>query len=284
MDRLSVLIGDCVEDGSVYEESTWPFRVERIITTPREREPFNFAATMNRLWQIAKNEYVVLLNDDLVIRNADWLIALMTFAVSEDIGGVGARLLYPDDTIQHVGMPGGVFGPCTHAFVGRLASLRSYQNWAEVHREWSMVTGAVFAVRRDVLRKVLGFDQRFSLDFNDVDLCLRLRLLGYRIVYTPFAEMTHYEGASRRGRVSAAEEVALFLERWQDLLKDDPAYHPRLTRSSPDVMPMPSGNDWWVPGHNARAGTATWQAVRKFFARGSGKLTRLLKLDQATIR
>jgi GT2 family glycosyltransferase len=208
----------------------------------------------------------------------------MTFAVSEDVGGVGARLLYPNDTIQHAGMPGGVFGTCTHAFIGRPAALRTYQNWAEVHREWSMVTGAVFAVRKDVLRRVLGFDERFSLDFNDVDLCLRLRVLGYRIIYTPFAELTHYERASRQA-ISAAEEVAQFIERWQDLLKDDPAYHPRLTRSSSDVAPVRSGNDWWViPDYKARAGRPTWQTVRKLFARGSRKLIRLLKLDQATIR
>jgi hypothetical protein len=285
MERLSVLIGDHVEDGSIYKNCKWPFRVERVVTTPPEGEPFNFAAKINRLWQMAKTEYLVLLNDDLVVRNPDWLRALMTFAVDEDVGGVGARLLYPNETIQHAGMPAGVLGPCTHAFIGRPAALRTYQNWAEVHREWSTVTGAVFAVRKDVLRKVQGFDQTFPLDFNDVDLCLRLRLFGYRIVYTPFAEFTHYEGASRQGMVSSGEQVALFFERWQDLLQDDPAYHPRLTRSSSDVIPVRSGNDWWlVPDNFTSAGKATWHAVKRLFARGSRKMIRLLKSAQVTIR
>jgi GT2 family glycosyltransferase len=186
------------------------------------------------------------MNDDMIIRNTDWLHALMTFAVSEEVGGVGARLLYPDDTIQHVGMPGGLYGLCDHAFRGRPASLRSYQNWAEVHREWSMVTGAVFATRKTVLQQVNGFDEKFPLDFNDVDLCLKLRLLGYRIVYTPFAELIHYERASLSAMRNPAETTALFMERWHELVKDDPAYHPRLTRSTPDIAPISGGNEWWA--------------------------------------
>jgi len=247
LDRLTVLIGDDVEDGNLYKARRWPFRLHRIVTSRPDGEAFNYAIKMNRLWPTARTEHLVFMNDDLVARNADWLVALMTFAVNEDIGGVGARLLYPNDTIQHVGMPAGVLGPCTHAFVGRPAAMRSYQNWAEVHREWSIVTGAVFATRRSLLEKTGGFDERFSLDFNDVDLCLRLRLLGYRIVYAPVAEFTHYESASRRRTTYSVEQIALFMERWQDLLKDDPAYHPRLTRSSPDIAPVRTHADWWVP-------------------------------------
>jgi GT2 family glycosyltransferase len=200
---------------------------------------------MNRLWRMARSEYLVLMNDDLVIRRADWLLALMTFAVNEEVGGVGARLLYPNNTIEHGGMCLGVQGPCAHAFIGRPEALRTYQNWAEVHREWSTVTGAVFGVRKRVLQQVNGFDEHFSLDYNDVDLCLRLRLLGYRIVYTPFAEFTHYQCASRSGMVYPPEETALFLERWKDFLSDDPAYHPRLIHSS-DITPLRSGTDWWA--------------------------------------
>lgn len=246
MDRLSVLVGDDVEDGRIYEGSRWPFQIERVVTAQPDGEAFNYAIKINRLWRMARSEYLVLMNDDLIIRRPDWLQALMTFAANEEVGGVGARLLYPDNRIQHVGMPAGVLGPCTHAFIGQPATSRTYQNWAEIHREWSIVTGAVFATRRDVLQRVSGFDENFPLNFNDVDLCLRLRLLGYRIVYTPFAEFTHYESASRAGMVTQAEEIALFMERWQDVLRDDPAYHPRLTRSSPDIVPLRSGTDWWV--------------------------------------
>ena len=188
MDRLSVLIGDDVEGGSRYQRMDWPFPLERVWTSRREGEPFNYATKMNWLWRLARSEYLVLLNDDIIVRGGEWLRALMTFALSEEVGGVGARLLYPTDTIQHVGVAAGVFGTWTHAFIGRPALLGSYQNWAEVHREWSIVTGAVFATRKSVLEQANGFDEMFSLDYNDVDLCLRLRLLGYRIIYTPFAE------------------------------------------------------------------------------------------------
>jgi O-antigen biosynthesis protein len=246
MDRLSVLVGDDAEDGSTYGRRDWPFRLTRIHTSRTGGGTFNYSAKMNNLWRMAVTEHLVLMNDDLIARSAGWLRALMTFATNEEIGGVGARLLYPDDTIQHVGMPGGLLGLCEHAFRRQPASLRSYQNWAEVHREWSMVTGAVFATRKNVLEQVNGFDERFFLDYNDADMCLRLRLLGYRIVYTPFAEFTHYESVSRSGMVCSAEQTALFMERWRDLLVDDPAYHPRLTRSSQDIAPLRSGTDWWV--------------------------------------
>jgi len=261
MDRLCVLVGDDVVNGRPYETRHWPFQLERTITTRSEGEGFNYAAKMNHLWPRAASEYVVFMNDDLVVQSPDWLLALMTFAVNEEIGGVGARLLYPDNTIQHVGMPAGVFGAPMHIFRHRPASLRSYQNWAEVHREWSMVTGAVFATRKSVLRRANGFDEQFSLDFTDVDLCLRLRLLGYRIVYTPFAELVHFESASRAGMYPPARDIALFMERWRDLLRDDPAYHPRLTRQSHDSVPTRIGNEWWAaPASTAEiTGTAMLQ-------------------------
>jgi O-antigen biosynthesis protein len=245
MERLSVLVGDDEKDGSIYEMRPWPFRLERIVTNRQSGEPFNYAAKMNRLWRMARDEYLVLMNDDLVVRNPEWLLALMTFATSEEIGGVGARLLYPDDRIQHVGVPAGVFESCTHAFVGRPVSQRSYQNWAEVHREWSIVTGAVFAVRKSVLHRINGFDETFALDYNDVDMCLRLRLLGYRVVYTPYAEFTHFESASRTGMDTPGDQLALFIERWRDFIMDDPAYHPGLTRTSSDIVPVRRGYNWW---------------------------------------
>jgi len=161
------------------------------------------------------------------------------------VGGVGARLLFPNDAIQHAGMAAGVLGPCTHVFTSMPALKPTYQNWALVHREWSMVTGAVFATRRSVLAEVNGFDERFSLNYNDVDLCLRLRLLGYKIIYTPHAELTHFESASRGKESSPAIQTALFMEKWQDFLRDDPAYHPRLTRDTPDVHPVLRAAEWW---------------------------------------
>jgi hypothetical protein len=108
-----------------------------------------------------------------------------------------------------------------------------------------MVTGAVFATRRSVLASVAGFDERFNLEYNDMDLCLRLRLLGYRIVYTPFAEFIHYEKSSRGEALPDGGEVALFLKRWKELLNNDPAFHPQFERYNLNITPSYRPNPWY---------------------------------------
>jgi O-antigen biosynthesis protein len=238
-EKISVVIGDDVEADAIYQRDRWPFTVKRIITRPAPGQPFNYARKMNTLWRAAESNLLVLMNDDMVVRTPDWLEALFTFALEEDVGGVGARLLFPDDRIQHAGMVGGLFGGCAHPWFGKPAGEDTYGNWADVHRDWSVVTGAVFATRKSVLEAANGFDERFSLEFNDVDLCLRLKMLGYRIVYTPHAELTHYEKSSRGDRLPPGEEVALFLKRWRDFINDDPAYNPQLAMNTFEVRPKP---------------------------------------------
>ncbi|MDB5445130.1 MAG: hypothetical protein JWQ97_447, partial [Phenylobacterium sp.] len=238
MDRLVALIGDDSAEAGALASGRWPFEVRRVPTPRPAGAPFDYAAKMNQLWRMAETEHLVLMNDDVAVRSPDWLKALMTFAMDRDVGGVGARLLFPDDRVQHAGVIGGLFGSAVHGWFGLPAEAPTYQDWTLVQREWSMVTGAVFATRRAVMEAANGFDPRFTLEFNDVDLCLRLRLLGHRIVYTPFAEMTHREKASRGETLPAAQEVALFLNRWRELLADDPAYHPALTRDRPSPEPI----------------------------------------------
>jgi len=241
MDRLSVLIGDDSPDAAALAGAR-PFAVTRVPTPRAADEPFNYAAKMNRLWRMAGTEHLVLLNDDVQVRSPGWLKALMTFAIDRDVGGVGARLLFPDGRLQHAGIIGGLCGGAAHGWFGLPAEAATYQDWPLIHREWSMVTGAVFATRKAAMEAVNGFDERFTLEFNDIDLCLRLRLLGMRIVYTPFAELSHREKASRGEALPAAEEVALFLNRWRDLLADDPAYHPALARDRTTPEPI-DGSD-----------------------------------------
>ena len=238
VDRLKVIVGDDSDQAETFAAGRWPFAVERIATRRPDGEPFNYAAKMNRLWRAAATEHLVLMNDDVRVIAPGWLKALMTFAMDGGVGGVGARLLFPDGRLQHAGIPGGPFGAVAHAWLGQSADMPTYQDWAVVHRDWSMVTGAVFATRRAVMEAVNGFDERFTLEFNDIDLCLRIRLLDYRIVYTPFAELTHREKASRGETLPAGEEVALFLNRWRAWLQEDPAYHPGLSRDSYAVQPV----------------------------------------------
>ncbi|GEK97477.1 glycosyltransferase family 2 protein [Gluconobacter kanchanaburiensis] len=244
-DRMKVLVGDDLEDGSIYAENEYSFEFQRIVTHRAETQNFNYASKMNALWKAVDGEYIVFLNDDIQVRSPGWLHALMTFAVDKSVGGVGARLLYPDGRLQHVGMPGGAYGPCTHVFIGMQSDEKTYQDWAIVQREWSMVTGAVFATRRSTLEQLDGFDESFPLDYNDVDLCLRMRLVGLRVVYTPYSELIHFESATRGRKFPAAEYTAIFYEKWKSYICDDPSYHPHLSRNSPLISPNFNTNDWW---------------------------------------
>ena len=245
MQSIKVLIGDDIPDDSIYSGRIFPFDIRRIDTRRSSDAPFSYAAKMNSLWRQAITDYIVFINDDVLVRDAGWLRALMTFAMEDDVGGVGARLLFGDGRLQHAGIAGGLCGSCVHAWIFAPAHERTYNDWALVHREWSMVTGAVFATRREVLEQVNGFDERFSLEYNDVDLCLRMRLHGYKIVYTPFAEMIHYERASRGGALPRADQVAMFLKRWEEVLKSDPAFNPGFDMSNVYVDPAHMRQVWF---------------------------------------
>lgn len=244
MDRLHVLVGDDVAGGPAWTRRKWPFALTRIETPRAPGESFNYAAKMNRLWRAVETEQIVFVNDDCLPRGPQWLKALLSFAVEQDVGGVGARLLYDDGRLQHAGLaPHGE--AAAHLWIFRDKAEGTYQDWALVQREWSMVTGAVFATRRSVLEEVDGFEERFSLEFNDTDLCLRIRARGYRIVYTPLAELTHSEKGSRGERLPPGEDMALFLSRWRRWFDNDPSWHPRLRRDSLEVRPMILP-DWYL--------------------------------------
>ena len=244
MDRLHVMIGDDIAGQPTSARREWPFALTRIETMRAPDEPFNYAAKMNRLWRAVETEQIVFVNDDCLPRDPHWLRALMSFAVEQNVGGVGARLFYDDGRLQHAGLaPHGE--QAAHLWIFRDKAEGTYQNWALVQREWSMVTGAVFATRRSVLEEVDGFEERFSLEFNDTDLCLRIRSRGYRIVYTPLAELTHSEKASRGERLPPGDDMALFLSRWRDWFDNDPSWHPRLRRDSLEVRPM-AVPDWYL--------------------------------------
>jgi glycosyltransferase involved in cell wall biosynthesis len=244
MDKLTLLIGDDVSGQPAWAGKAWPFTLRRIETTRPAGTPFNYAAKMNQLWRAADTEHIVLLNDDCHPTNPDWLRALISFTVDHSVGGVGARLLYDDGRLQHAGLVP-YMSAAAHAWLFRRETEGTYQDWALVQREWSMVTGAVFATRRSVLEEVDGFEERFSLEFNDTDLCLRIRALGYRIVCTPMAEMVHSEKASRGERLPPGDDMALFLSRWRSWFDTDPAWHPKLRRDTLEVQPL-IAPDWYL--------------------------------------
>jgi hypothetical protein len=243
-DRLSVIVGDDIADDAL--RARWPFELRRGVSEQSGGAALNFAAKMNRLWRFAQSEYVVMMDDDVAPRGSGWLQALMTFAMDPGVGGVGARLLGPDGRIQHAGVAGGVMGPYVRIFAGQPGSEPTYCGWGEVHREWSMVTGGVFATRKTLLERMNGYDERFQHAFSDVDLCLRMRQLGLRIVYTPFAEFARLGDASWRSGRASPLELANFLERWRGFLTEDPAYHPALPKDASWVRPTELSDAWWL--------------------------------------
>jgi len=245
MDRVTVIVGDDIVGEPDWAVQRWPFKLRRIETPRASGEPFNYSKKMNQLWREAEDEQIIFLNDDALPTTPGWLAALLGFAVDDSVGGVGARLYYDDGSLQHVGM----FPACrtiVHAWLGWPADAKTYNDWAIAQREWSAVTGAVFATRRSILEQTNGFDERFSLEFNDVDLCLRIRNLGYRIVCNPDAEFHHSEKASRGETVPPGAEIALFLSRWAHWLDIDPASHPGFSRTRLDLVAEPKPEAWYM--------------------------------------
>jgi hypothetical protein len=245
MDRLTVIVGDDLTEQPDWARKPWPFKFRWLATPRATHEPFNYAAKMNRLWREAVDEQIIFMNDDVLPHGADWLTALVGFAMDETIGGVGPLLYYEDGSIQHAGVIPYSW-TVGHVWFAWPADAKTYQNWAITQREYSMITGAIFATRRAVLERVNGFDERFSLEYNDIDLCLRMRNLGYRIVFNPDAQITHTEKASRGNAVPPGADVALFRSRWSRWLDNDPASHPRFDHQRIDLVPVPEADAWYL--------------------------------------
>src|SRR5262249_45487292 len=198
--------------------------------------PFNFAAKLNFVARHATGEHLLLLNDDTEVISGEWMRAMLEFSQQPEIGAVGAKLVFPDHRIQHVGVVVGIGGGACHVFSGLPQDTPGYYGGAWIVRNYSAVTGACCMTRREIFEALGGFDERFATDFNDVDYCLRVRAAGYRVVYTPYATLYHYEGATfgSRERAVNPQEVRLMSERWAGVIAHDPYYNPNLTRTALD--------------------------------------------------
>ena len=206
--------------------------------------PFNFSAINNFAVEQTQCSWLLFLNNDVEIIDGDWLRAMVEHVQRPEVGAVGARLLYPDDTIQHAGVVLGVGGIAQHAFRGFPAEDPGVNRQLQVTRNYSSVTGACLMTRREVFEEVGGFDeQRLPVTFNDVDICLKMHRAGYLIVYTPFAQLYHHESATRRRSIEALE-TDVMRERWPDFLERDPFYNPNLSRERADFslgkLPSPA--------------------------------------------
>jgi O-antigen biosynthesis protein len=207
----------------------------------RDDRPFNYSALNNAAVAAASGEVVVLLNDDTEVLAPDWLAQMAAWAVQPGIGAVGARLWYDDMTLQHAGIVlglGGVAG-LVHRHLPR--NEPGYRGRAALLQNFSAVTAACLAVRRDVYLQAGGLDEAaLGVAFNDVDFCLKLQASGLRNLWLPLAELKHHESVSRgsdreaRHRSRHAREVQVMQQRWGRTLLHDPAYNANLTLERAD--------------------------------------------------
>lgn len=199
------------------------------------RGPFNFSRVINAGASIASGEFLLLINNDVEAKAAGWLEEMLGRASDPNVGAVGALLVWPSGVVQHGGVTVGLNFAAGHAFNERLDGDLGYADLLNVAHEGSAVTAACLLTRRRLFQDLGGFDgMRFPVNFNDVDYCLRLRALGYRIVMTPHAKLTHHESASR-GRdlapdASSRHKRELYNLRlhWGEALGNEPFYSPML--------------------------------------------------------
>ncbi|GEP00665.1 glycosyltransferase family 2 protein [Methylobacterium haplocladii] len=198
---------------------------------------FNFSDLCNRGVAAARGAVLLFLNNDVEVIEPGWLKELVSIALDASIGAVGAKLLYPDGTLQHGGIVLGIGGVAGHSHLGLPADESGYFERMVLAQEVSAVTGACLAMRRSVFAEVGGFDaEHLKVAFNDVDLCLRVRAAGYRIVWTPHARLIHHESKSRgpedspEKRARFESESRVMRERWEPQLRADPYYNPNLSR------------------------------------------------------
>ncbi|MCJ2036381.1 glycosyltransferase family 2 protein [Methylobacterium sp. J-068] len=200
----------------------------RIVACPG---PFDFAAMNNAAARAARGRVLAFVNNDVAAIHPDWLERMVRVALRPDVGAVGAKLIDGQGRIQHGGVLLGPGGLVTHAHRFFPGDALGYLGSLSATRAVSAVTAACLVVEADKFAEVHGFDgEAFAVDFNDVDLCLRLDRAGYRTLFVPGAVLHHFEAASRRWTPQARErhlrEVAAFKKRWGPLLAQDPHYHP----------------------------------------------------------
>ncbi len=198
--------------------------------------PFNYSAINNFGASKAVGAILGLLNNDVEVISPGWLDEMVSHACREDIGCVGAKLYYPNDTVQHAGVVLGIGGVAGHAHKYFDRNEPGYFSRLMVVQNISAVTGACLVVRKSLFEQVGGLDEEhLSVAFNDVDLCLKIREAGFRNLWTPFAELYHYESLTRgandsnKKRARARREAEYMRKRWGSALDTDPAYNPNLT-------------------------------------------------------
>ena len=224
-----------------YEKAKQRYDGLKVVTYPEKG--FNFSGINNFGRKAAAGDYLLLLNNDVEVRNGDWLTELLRQCAHKGGAAIcGAMLYYPDETLQHAGVITGLGGYAGHSHKYKKKGGSGYLFRIATVQDFSAVTGACLLVKASVYDEVGGLDEQFAVAFNDVDFCLRVRDAGCRIAWTPYAELTHYESKSRGGDEKdpakaarfAAEQQRLYAIHGKKNILDDPYYNPNLTRDRED--------------------------------------------------
>lgn len=202
----------------------------------RQPGPFNFSALNNAAVTHARGEMLCFLNNDVEVLDRDWLALMVRQAMRPEIGAVGARLLYPDGTVQHAGVCTGIGGGAAHVHRFQGADDAGYFERARLPQRVTAVTAACLVVTKEKFLAVGGFDEQdFPVAFNDVDLCLKLNAKGWQSFYEPRATLIHHESKSRGSdaakgnRARFAGELAALKRKWGTDVQRDPYHHPQLS-------------------------------------------------------
>lgn len=197
-----------------------------------EEKGFNFSKINNFGRKFAKGEYILLLNNDVEVINENWIEEMLGICQQKNVGIVGAKLLYPDNSVQHAGVIIGIGGVAGHIHKNIKDSDPGYFSRAVIVNNFSAVTAACLLVKTNIFDEVGGLDETLEVAFNDVDFCMKVRNKGYLVVYTPFAKLHHFESKSRGNEDTKekknrfSNEIDRFKEKWQEELeKGDPYFN-----------------------------------------------------------
>jgi len=199
-------------------------------------KPFNYSAINNFAVLYSTGDILLFLNNDIEVINNNWLEEMLMFIQRNDVGAVGAKLFYPDNTIQHAGVIVGLGGAADHSHRHFPYESDGYFMRLKIVHNVSAVTGACLMTKKSVFIQVGGFDERYQIAFNDIDFCLKVRQKGYLIVFTPFAKAYHFEFKTRgiddtfEKKLRFNREKEMFIKNWKEILVfGDPYYSPNLS-------------------------------------------------------
>ena len=219
-----------------YEKMLQRYRKVKLLKWEKE---FNYSAINNFAAKQAEGEYLIFLNNDTEILTPDWIQEMLSVCQQKKVGVVGAKLYYPDDTIQHAGVILGLSNIAGHLFVKEPGNISGYMGRACTMQNLSAVTAACMMASAEIFRKVGGFEEKLQVALNDVDFCMKVQEAGEMVVFQPEAELYHYESKSRgledtpEKKARYDREVAYFRGRWKEVLeKGDPYYNVNLSRTT----------------------------------------------------